>query len=117
MLGRFAAHRVGIRRIDESSERILSGDSLPIRIAAKLAGLKPSDVIVECVVGTERKTAEFIPHEHFVLEPYGDNDEGETLFKLDLQPSLPGQLYYKLRMYPSHELLANRFETGLMVWL
>ena len=110
-------HQVSVRRIDEGSEQILSGDSLPIRVAAKLAGLKPQDVIVECVVGTERKSNEFIPQEHLLLESHGENDRGETLFKLDLQPSLPGQLYYKLRMYPSHQLLANRFETGLMIWL
>ncbi|MCG6970424.1 MAG: alpha-glucan family phosphorylase [Gammaproteobacteria bacterium] len=108
---------VSMRRIDERSERVLSGDSLAIQVAINLAGLKPKDVKVECVVGTERKTVEFEPYEHFFLEPTGENDQGETLFKLDLQPSLPGQLYYKLRMYPSHELLANRFETGLMIWL
>jgi starch phosphorylase len=108
---------VSMRRIDERSERILSGDSLPIKIAVKLAGLKSSDVKVECVIGIERKTDEFVPHEHFLLEPVGTTEQGETLFGLDLQPSLPGQLYYKLRMYPSHELLANRFETGLMIWL
>ena len=68
-------------------------------------------------MGTERKSNEFIPQEHLLLESHGENDRGETLFKLDLQPSLPGQLYYKLRMYPSHQLLANRFETGLMIWL
>jgi starch phosphorylase len=106
-----------MRRIDERSERILSGDSLPILVAANLASLKPGDVKVECVVGMERKTVEFEPYEHHLLEPAGKNDQGETLFKLDLQPSLPGQLYYKLRMYPHHQLLANRFETGLMIWL
>ncbi|WP_455211522.1 alpha-glucan family phosphorylase [Kaarinaea lacus] len=109
--------QVTIRRIDERSERILSGDSLPIQIAANLAGLKPEDVVVECVIGMERKTEEFVPHEHFLLQAVGQTDQGETLFGLDLQPSLPGQLYYKLRMYPSHQLMANRFETGLMIWL
>jgi starch phosphorylase len=106
-----------MRRIDERSEHVLSGDSLPIKIGVNLAGLKPEDVIVECVVGRERKADEFVPHEHFLLEPMGETDQRETLFGLDLQPSLPGQLYYKLRMYPSHRLLANRFETGLMIWL
>jgi len=109
--------KVSMRRIDERSEFIFSGESLPIVVAVNLAGLQPSDVTVECVVGTERKSVDFEPQEHAVLEPAGQNDQGETLFKLNLQPSLPGQLYYKLRMYPSHQLLANRFETGLMIWL
>lgn len=109
--------KVSMRRVDESSEKILSGDSLPIRIAANLNGLEPEDVTLECVVGTERKHAEFLPHEHLLLEPVGKNDKGETLFSLDLKPSLPGQQFYKLRMYPSHKLLANRFEAGYMIWL
>ncbi|MGD8642335.1 MAG: alpha-glucan family phosphorylase, partial [Gammaproteobacteria bacterium] len=44
--------KVTMRRIDDSHTRILAGESLPIRIAANLAGLTPDDVIVECVVGS-----------------------------------------------------------------
>lgn len=108
---------VTLRRLDESTDRILSGNSLPIRVAASLAGLSAEDVIVECVVGTTARHKDFVAHEHFLLEPVGTNEKGETLFNLDMSPSLPGQQYYKLRMYPHHKLLSNRFEAGYMIWL
>ena len=108
---------VKIRRIDDSEGTILSGDSLPIRIAADLAGLTPDDVIVECIVGTENKRGEFKAHEHFVFEAIGENEKGDSLFSINLKPSLPGKQLYQLRMYPSHRLLANRFETGYMIWI
>ncbi len=108
---------VSLRRTDEQQERILSGVSMPIRISANLNGLSPKDVIVECVVGRSSKTQEFTPHQHYLLEPTGEIDRGETVFGIDLTPELPGQQYYKLRMYPHHKALANRFETGFMIWL
>jgi len=109
--------KVKIRLVDDSIGSILAGDSLPIRVAADLAGLTPDDVIVECVVGFENKQGRFEPHEHFIFEAVGTNDKGETLFSIDLKPSMSGKQLYKLRMYPSHRLLANRFETGYMIWI
>ena len=106
-----------MRRLDSHTTSIFSGEYLPIRIAANLAGLDAEDVIVECVVGRETKSVDFISLEHHLLETVGRNEKGETLFSLDLRPSLPGQQFYKLRMYPSHRLLANRFEAGYMIWL
>jgi len=108
---------VSMRRLDGHTTSIFSGEYLPIRIAANLAGLDAEDVIVECVVGRETKSVDFISLEHHLLETVGRNEKGETLFSLDLRPSLPGQQFYKLRMYPSHRLLANRFEAGYMIWL
>jgi starch phosphorylase len=108
---------VSLRRIDEQQERILSGATLPIRVSANLGGLSPDDVIVECVVGRFSKTQEFTPHQHYILAPTGEQGKGETVFGIDLMPELPGQQFYKLRMYPHHKALANRFETGYMIWL
>ncbi|MDH5802301.1 MAG: alpha-glucan family phosphorylase, partial [Gammaproteobacteria bacterium] len=109
--------QVSFRRIDDCSQKILAGESLPIRIAANLAGLQPDDVTVECVVGIEQRHNEFIPKQHIIMEAVGQNDKGETLFNLDLAPTLSGQQFYKIRIYPSHRSLANRFEVGLMIWL
>lgn len=108
---------VSFRRIDDSTQKILAGESLPIRVAANLAGLEPEDVILECVVGIEQKHDEFIPKQHILMEAVGRNDKGETLFNLDLTPTLSGQQFYKIRIYPTHKMLANRFETGFMIWL
>jgi len=40
-----------------------------------------------------------------------------TLFSINLEPPLSGLQFYKLRLYPSHPLLAHRFETGRIIWL
>lgn len=108
---------VSLTRIDESGDRILSGEKLTIRVAAELAGLTAEDVIVECVVGTAKKHIDFVAYEHFLLQVEQANEGGKTIFSVELSPSLAGQQYYKLRMYPHHHLLANRFETGCMIWL
>jgi len=109
--------KVKIRRIDEVDGPILSGDSLPIHVAADLAGLSPDDVIVECIVGDENRHGQFEPYEHFIFDAIGENDKNETLFSINLKPTRPGKQLYKLRMYPSHRLLANRFEAGYMIWI
>jgi starch phosphorylase len=112
-----AWNKVGLRRLDDGPREIQSGTVLPIRLAARLGGLEPDDVMVECLVGTESEEGEFTVGGRFVLQPAGLGDDGETVFQLDLQPPLPGLQAYKLRMYPCHALLSHPFETGFMIWL
>ena len=59
----------------------------------------------------------FQPQKIYRLEAGDKNEQGETLFSLDLKSPLSGPQYYKIRLYPYHELLGRRFETGLMLWL
>ena len=112
---------VRLRRLadvpDDVRVEIRSGDSIPLRIAAQLNGLAPQDVRVECLIGIETETSTFDIAEHLLLKPSGTNNDGETLFELDLNPNLPGLQYYKLRMFPYHEMLSHPFETGWMLWL
>ncbi len=72
---------------------------------------------MECLVGVENGQGEFQPQKIYRLEPQKQNEQGETLFCLDLKSPLSGLQYYKIRLYPHHELLGRRFETGLMLWL
>lgn len=108
---------VSIRRLDESVEEIKTGTTLPIRIAVSLHGLDASDIIVECLLGVEDENHEFKVHSCYPLVDTPNNGDGETLFKIDLQPALSGLQYYKIRCYPHHRLLSHPFETGLMLWL
>jgi len=108
---------VKIRRTDEAREEIKTGETLAIRIAARLNGLDPEDVIVECLVGKESETGEFIVHDSHKLLPLEPGEHGETIFAIDLSPTLSGLQYYKLRIFPYHRLLSHRFEMGRMVWL
>jgi starch phosphorylase len=109
--------KVGIRLMQDAPMQIKTGDTVPLRVAVQLNGLRAEDVIVECLVGAEENIEHSCNCENHALLPTGQNDKGETLFSLDLQPGLPGLQYYKIRIYPYHPLLAHRFETGFMRWL
>jgi len=109
--------KVKIRRLDTPVEELRSGVALSIRVAVQLEGLKPHDVIVECLVGVNNENGDFITQEHYALQSDGKVESGETAFALDMKPNLPGLQYYKLRMYPFHPLLSHPFEVGCMIWL
>ncbi|MBL1278591.1 MAG: alpha-glucan family phosphorylase [Ectothiorhodospiraceae bacterium] len=108
---------VGIRLDNQPPVAVKSGEHMPLRITAKLDGLSATDVMVECLVGTEDKSGNFTVMESYALKANGKNAEGDTLFALDLSTKIPGKQIYKLRIYPYHELLAHRFETGYMIWI
>lgn len=104
--------KVSLRQLSEAPTQIKTGETVPLRVAVQLNGLRAEDVIVECLMDAEGNIEHSRSCENHALLPVGTNDKGETLFSLDLQPGLPGLQYYKIRLYPYHRLLAHRFETG-----
>ncbi len=109
--------QVRLRRLDEARGAIHSGEVLPIELAARLNGLAPEDVRVECLIGRSTQDGEFSVGERLLLQPMGPLNDEESLFRLELRPRLTGLQFYELRMYPYHPLLSHPFEMGLMVWL
>ncbi|MDA8419671.1 MAG: alpha-glucan family phosphorylase [Pseudomonadota bacterium] len=109
--------KVRMRRLDTAPSEIRSGSSISIRIAAELHGLQPDDVLLECLVGTESEEGRFVTRHGYIFTPEEPQTQGETLFVLNLRPTLPGLQHYKIRMFPFHPALAHRFETGCMLWL
>ena len=110
-------HGISIRRTDNYEEELKYGDTLKIQVGVYLNGLDSSDVVVECLVGTASTHEEFIVHKRIPLKPEGEKIDKEQTFTLNLEPVLSGLQYYKIRVYPYHELLTHPFETGYMVWL
>ena len=108
---------VKLRRIDKSGNALTAGESLKLGVAANLGELSATDVILECLIGTESAHEEFIVHNKVKFESSGVNKDGEDLFELDLEPPLTGLQFYKLRLYPNHPLLSHPFETGRIIWL
>ena len=108
---------ISLRRVDDNHSEIRSGAIFPLRVAARLNHLRPEDVLVECLVGVETENGDFMRLDSHVFTSEGENESGETLFKLDLHPRLSGLQYYKIRMYPFHPALCHRFESGYMIWL
>lgn len=108
---------VRMRRLDDGNTEIHAGNALSIRIAAYLDDLTSDDVLVECLVGIEGENGEFICQDAHVFTHAGPGEHGETLFRLDLTPRLPGLQFYKIRMFPFHPCLSHRYEAGWMIWL
>ena len=81
-------------------------------------GLNPDDVVVEMLLGlvTNREKLRHSRHYHF--EATGTMTEaGENIFALEMQPEHCGELEYRIRIYPYHDLLTHSFEMGMMRWL
>jgi starch phosphorylase len=68
-------------------------------------------------VGYESENGEFIKLDSHIFVAEETDESGETQFKLDLYPRLPGLQYYKIRLFPFHPALSHRFESGYMIWL
>jgi starch phosphorylase len=101
---------------------VCSGESLPIEVKVQLNGLSADDVVVECIIGKETSTREFVPHRKASFKRVGESGDGCTLYHFDLFSSDAtcedgGLQHYKIRIYPYHELLSHPLECGLMLWL
>ncbi len=107
---------VSIKHIHELPTTIKSSETVPIQVSVNLNGLDDSDVVVECLFGTETVNGEFKAETCHRLLTKGKNEFDETIFGLDITPPLPGLQYYKIRMYPYNRLLTHPFETGHMIW-
>jgi starch phosphorylase len=101
---------------------VQAGEAVSMEVAVHLNGLDAGDVVVECVLGSESTTGEFIAQERIPFSLVGQNPEGETLYKCDLfdsdtSRSAGGLQQFKVRVFPSHALLSHPFECGRMLWL
>lgn len=109
---------VRLHRLDTPELRLKFGGSISMKIAVQLNGLSPEDVTVEALVGRPGHKAGIGRIRHYPLNCCeGSDDNGESIFSLELTPDLCGKLEYRIRIFPTHPSLVHKFETGLMVWL
>lgn len=105
-----------IRRLDSPAQRTHFGERLRIEIAVHLNGLDPTDVRVELRLGgsgaePSAEKGRLFTHANAMPE------SGEHRYVLDFTPDSCGRFDYRVRVYPHHDLLTHRLETGLMLWL
>lgn len=108
---------VSLQRVDSGQLQMRAGDTLPLEVTVNLNGLQAQDVTVECLVGAMAESEDFVVQARHHFQAVDHNPHGETRYRLDLAPPLPGLQYYKIRIYPHHPLLSHRFEMGCMKWL
>ncbi len=106
---------VAARRVDRLPERLQFGSQARIEVRVQLNGLAAEDVAVELLLSRSLRDGEEPAAHRF--SPSGDAQAGEQRYVLELQPAMCGRLEYRIRLYPTHPMLAHRFETGLMHWL
>jgi starch phosphorylase len=107
---------VSARRIDQAPRRIEYGAAVRVEIAVQLNGLEAQDVAAELLL--QRNLREETETMILELKPAGGaGSSGEHRYEVMLKPELCGRLEYRIRLFPRHELLTQRFETGLMLWL
>lgn len=109
---------VTLRRVDTLVSQINYGDSLRFEVSVNLNGLAPEDVVVEILIGYNTKKDALASARRYRFESLATPAEsGECLFVTELQPEQCGNLEYRVRVYPCHELLTHPFELGMMRWL
>lgn len=109
---------VRLRWVDQAVAAVEYGSSIRVAIAAKLNGLAPEDVVVEIVLARPgaRHAGESLERRR-LLPMQQRSDSGECVFALEFAPQSCGQIEYRARAYPVHELLSHPFEMGMMLWL
>jgi starch phosphorylase len=109
---------VTLRRTDQAPLGIKYRDRLKFEVAVNLNGLTPQDVVVEVLIGYNARKEPLASARHYRFEATGVcNEAGENLFVTELQPEQCGNLEYRIRVYPCHDLLTHPFELGMMRWL
>ncbi len=81
--------------------RILSGQPVTMRAVANLAGLRPSDVKVEAVVGRVGADGHLEDTHVMTLAPAGELGSA-WVFSAQFVPALTGRLGYAMRISPNH---------------
>jgi starch phosphorylase len=95
---------------------VMSGKPIQVRAALFLAGLKPEDVRVECLIGTVSAGGNLEQTE--VVPLPGTHMEGEAaVFERDIIPDRTGRLGYAIRVSPNHDdNPLTRPVTSLLKW-
>jgi starch phosphorylase len=127
---RAAWPKVSLKRLNGAVRDLPRGERLRLSVAVALNGLGPADVRVEFVGRRILPQADRTPPPlcsfgapeanglwRSTLAPVEEDERGETVFALDVEPQECGQFATEIRIYPWHELLSHPYELGLMKWL
>jgi starch phosphorylase len=86
---------------DGSNDQVTSGSSVPLRTTVDLAGLKPSEVRVEAVIGQIGANGQLESTYTLALAPVEERDCG-VVFANEFIVQHTGRVGYSVRITPNH---------------
>ncbi|MCF3961943.1 alpha-glucan family phosphorylase [Streptomyces fuscigenes] len=100
---------------DAARSRAELGATLSLRVGVSLGELRPDDVEVQAVAGRVGSDDAIAEARTFPLKPSGGSDgEGRWVYEGALGLDRTGPFGYTVRVLPSHGLLANAADLGLV---
>ncbi len=95
---------------------VMSGKAVTVRTGIRMAGLKPEDLRVECVMG-RIGTSGGLEETEVVVLPNTHVDGDVAVFERDVVPAQTGRLGYAVRVSPNHyDDPLTRPVTSLLKW-
>ncbi|MCC7120001.1 MAG: alpha-glucan family phosphorylase [Gammaproteobacteria bacterium] len=107
---------VRVRLVEGPPPTLRAGAGFRLAIGIELQALDATDICVECQIGVDDGNGGFTVHETCELVAVEGHDD-ERIFAADVTTTLSGLASLRVRVYPYHALLAQRFEMGRMRWL
>jgi starch phosphorylase len=104
---------VRIEHVEADGAEPSLGAVLDVRVTVALGELSPSDVCVEVVYGRPGEDDEIVDPMHVALTP---DDSVPGRFSGSVELSQPGPFGYTGRVLPSHPMLDNAAELGLVTY-
>jgi starch phosphorylase len=113
---RAAWSRVRVARVDISGLPDIPemGSEMVVRAAVALAGLQPSDVDVQAVIGRVDDRDQLRDTLAVPMKPVAEVSGDEQLFEATMPLPHAGLLGYTVRVLPRHPLMASPAEFGLL---
>jgi starch phosphorylase len=114
MKGNWAQLRILGKKAD-SRGPIQFGQKLEVEVITQLGRLAPQDLAVEIYYGRVDSKAEFLDRDTVPLREFAQED-GKTVFQGEIPCQRVGRFGFRVRLLPSHPLLANPYSLGLVLW-
>ncbi len=101
---------------DNSTATLKVGDKKLVSAVVSMDGLKPTDVVVECVYGQMDNVGDIKDGETAVMEFEGVTSDDKSKFTGSIPCDNAGLFGFAVRVLPNHEHLVTKWLPGLISW-
>jgi glycogen phosphorylase len=106
---------MGLWATGPTEGQIAIGQSIDVTAYARLATLRPEDVLIEVVYGHD-EDGQVSGSIYQQMEQDGQESDGSYRYRTRILPQSGGSFVYGVRMLPAHPALLDRHEMGLVRW-